>query len=219
MKQLTANNVTEDERYILEFLQKKREKQSEGEHVPRYTDVSDDEFDDYLDSLGPKKKKTSGGDDEEDDEEFDFLGDLGGELKEKKGKPGKKVEPDDDEDDWNDDEDDDDEEGEEGENGGDADDLEGGSDDEGSISLDGEDNDDDDDLFEDDDEEGNPPSSDDNLSDPEDSDDEEDDDDDDGQPKKKKLKPISSKEFQKKLRKTDSKTTKATAVVPQKLTG
>lgn len=78
--------------------------------------------------------------------------------------------------------------------GDDTDDDFGGSDD-GSVSLEG---DDDDDLFDDDSD----------LDDEGDVDSEDiDDDSDDGEPKSKKHKTISSKEFQRKLKNTDSKFT------------
>lgn len=67
------------------------------------------------------------------------------------------------------------------------------SDDEGSISLD-EDNDSDADIFESDSDEEDHDSNADDVSDPE-----------DDQPKKKRMKPISSKDFQKKLKHTNSK--------------
>lgn len=78
--QLTSTNCTEDEKFIFEFLSKKREKREAFKGLDASGDVDDDEFDAYLDSLGSKKKNKKGGD-EEDDEEFDFMGDFGEEFK------------------------------------------------------------------------------------------------------------------------------------------
>lgn len=80
VNQLTSTNCTEDERFIFEFLTKKREKREAFKGVDASGDLDDDEFDAYLESLGGKKKKNKGGD-EEDDEEFDFTGDFGEEFK------------------------------------------------------------------------------------------------------------------------------------------
>lgn len=74
VKQLSATNCTEDEKFIFEYLNKKRERQvafalasqSEGQAV------DDDEFDAYLDSLGGKSKS-----DGLDDQEFDIAGSFG----------------------------------------------------------------------------------------------------------------------------------------------
>lgn len=79
IKQLSSTNCTEDERFIFEYLNKKRERESafglnnEGNGIE---DVDDDEFESYLDSLGSKKKGKLNDDDVDDDEEFDFLGDF-----------------------------------------------------------------------------------------------------------------------------------------------
>lgn len=78
---MTTTNCTEDERFIFEFLSKKREKREAFKGVDASGDVDDDEFDAYLDSLGGKKKKKEGDEDEED-EEFDFMGDFGEEFQE-----------------------------------------------------------------------------------------------------------------------------------------
>lgn len=76
VKDLNASSVTEDEKFIFEYLNQKRERQqahglsdepNESEEL-----VNDDEFDAYLDSLGGKKKKSTKGDDD-----LDFMGDFG----------------------------------------------------------------------------------------------------------------------------------------------
>lgn len=104
VKQLNAANVTEDEKFIFEYLNGKRERLAAFGVSGKEEDadvVDDDEFDAYLDSLGGKNKKKGDG---LDDEEFDFMGDFG---------DGKKS-TDGDDDDWADDDDDDDDEGEDG---------------------------------------------------------------------------------------------------------
>lgn len=123
---LTRSNCTEDERFIFQYLEQKREKRvairkalgKRGDGaVADDGSVDDDEFEEYLDGLGGKGGKEDG----EDDELFDFMGDLGDELKggdEKKDKLSKRAQKraaEDDEaadgdwDDDGDDEDDDDE--------------------------------------------------------------------------------------------------------------
>lgn len=104
MKQLNATNVTEDEKFIFEYLNKKRERQTAlGLNGEQHDTVDDDEFDAYLESLGGKGKKK---DDGIDDEEFDFMGDFG---------EGQANKPDADDEDWDDDDDgDDDDDDEEG---------------------------------------------------------------------------------------------------------
>lgn len=101
VKQLSSANCTEDEKFIFEYLDKKRARQATlgltGEQSERFESVDDDEFDAYLDSLGGKKNK-----DGLDDDEFDLVGDFG---------DGKSNAEDDNGDDWEsdgDDEDDDD---------------------------------------------------------------------------------------------------------------
>lgn len=100
--QLTSNNCTEDERFILEFLSKKRERREAFKELEGDREVDDDEFDAYLDGLGSKKKKKKKGA-EHDDEELDFVGEFGEEFKEST-KSAKKVRKGDDEeadgDDW-----------------------------------------------------------------------------------------------------------------------
>lgn len=116
VNQLTSTNCTEDERFIFEFLQRKRERQAalglsnknDEDSVDKYA-VDDDEFDAYLDSLSgtgkSKKNKKHGADDiddEEEEEDLDFLGELGDELKTTEKKRAKKQNAVDDEepDDW-----------------------------------------------------------------------------------------------------------------------
>lgn len=109
VQNLTKSNCSEDEQFIFQYLEQKREKRiaiqkaigKDGDDSDG--DVDDDEFEAYLDGLGGKK----GG---EDDEEFDFMGDLGEELKEggtkKSSKKAKRKVDDDEEDgggDWDDD--------------------------------------------------------------------------------------------------------------------
>lgn len=122
VNQLTSTNCTEDERFIFEFLQRKRERHAalglatkdDDEFVDKYA-VDDDEFDAYLDSMtgtgaSKKKRKRSGDDVDADEEDLDFLGELGDDLKSTERKKGKKSDADDDAeaDDWNSDDEDDD---------------------------------------------------------------------------------------------------------------
>lgn len=103
VKQLNASNVTEDEKFIFEYLNRKRERQAMHGLTDQQDEVDDDEFDAYLDSLGGKKKKKKGGDateDDDDDDELDFFGNMGD------GKTEGDDEVWDDEDDNDDDEDD-----------------------------------------------------------------------------------------------------------------
>lgn len=115
VNQLTSTNCTEDERFIFEFLQRKRERHAalgldnkdDDDFVDKYA-VDDDEFDAYLDGLtgaGISKKKKKQGEDgaDEGDENFDFLGELGDDLKTTKRKKDKNSTDDGDEeaDDWN----------------------------------------------------------------------------------------------------------------------
>lgn len=193
---LTKQNCTEDEKFIFEFLESKREKRREVEEKIKKEEnsdddelsdagtVSDDEFNDYLDTLGAASQ------DPEMEEDIDYMGELGNEMVDngKKDK-AKKVKKDD-------------------EDGSDSDDDDGwddelnGSDDEldenleidadGSLSLDEDELDDDEDddasviTFSDEEEE--------------DSESEE------PQPSTKKRKINSEKEFQKKLKSSDPKT-------------
>lgn len=95
VKQLSATNCTEDERFIFEYLEKKRERQAAfaSANQNEGQGVDDDEFDAYLDSLGGKSKS-----DGLDDEEFDIAGSFGAE----------KDKNDEDDADWDSDGDDDD---------------------------------------------------------------------------------------------------------------
>lgn len=181
VNQLTSTNCTEDERFIFEYLEGKRKRIAElgpNAYQGQQTDVDDDEFEAYLDGLVGKKKKKG------DDEDFDFMGDFNesdGTTKAKKSKD----EDDNDSDDWESDND----SAEEDNSNEEGDDMEVGSDD-GSISLDGEmDEEDGSDLFESDGDSNG------EVSDPEM----------DDEPKAKKSKMMNNKNFQKKLKNTDSK--------------
>ncbi|BFF97329.1 uncharacterized protein DMAD_05765 [Drosophila madeirensis] len=105
VKSLTKANCTEDEMFILNFLEHKRrqaeivaqnKKQREvkkdeddgGEQGGEYLkegEVDDDEFEEYLDGYFGKKFK-EGADAEEDENELNFLEELGGELQSEKSK-------------------------------------------------------------------------------------------------------------------------------------
>lgn len=98
VKQLSATSVMEDEKYIFEYLNRKRERQSaHGLNEESNENVDDDEFDAYLDGLGGKKKKKN-----KKNDDLDFMADFG-------------DGPNDDgnDEDWNDDDDDDDDADEE----------------------------------------------------------------------------------------------------------
>lgn len=105
---LTDQNCTEDEKFILDFLHRKREVKKKFEDVEEdktsdVESVDDDEFDDYLDSLGAKK------DYDEFEKDYDYMSELQKDMKndEIKSKKKKKGESDDEaEDDWDDIEDD-----------------------------------------------------------------------------------------------------------------
>lgn len=95
VKQLSANNVTEDEKYIFEYLNQKRERQAAlGLKGENDNTVDDDEFDAYLDGLGGKKKSKKNKDD------LDFMADFGNEM------------DDGNDEDWDDEDDDEDDDGE-----------------------------------------------------------------------------------------------------------
>lgn len=108
VKQLNASNVTEDEKYIFEYLNRKRERQAAigltDESNENGHTVDDDEFDAYLDGLGSKKKSNKHKDD------LDFMADFGNEM------------GDENDEDWDDEDDDDDDDGD----GDDDDDQMGG---------------------------------------------------------------------------------------------
>lgn len=109
VQNLTKSNCTEDERFILQYLEQKREKRAAFKRASGRDDddesvgsIDDDEFDAYLDSMGGKKV--------DEDDDLDFMGELGDELRDddddKDKKKGKKVrmvkdnDEDDDEGDW-----------------------------------------------------------------------------------------------------------------------
>lgn len=198
VKSLTRTNCTEDEKFIFQYLEKKRLKQvgivKKSKDDEDIGDVDDDEFEAYLDKLG-----AAGGEevDDELDEDFklDYLKEIGGELKEStKSKKKKSIAEDDDEDmedidkDWGDEDGD----GEDNDElGSDEEELElDGDDDDGSVEFEdsdeegaedeenGEPIDDEDDDFADD------------LSDDSGGDGSEDDEDEDDEPKAKKSKPM-----------------------------
>jgi ribosome biogenesis protein MAK21 len=107
---LTDQNCTEDEKFIFDFLQKKREIKNKvvtkEDEESDTESVDDDEFDEYLNSLGAKK------DFDDFDKDFDYLSELQKDTEnngEKKSKKKKKGDDSDDEigDDWDDDDEDD----------------------------------------------------------------------------------------------------------------
>lgn len=105
LKQLTNSNCTEDERFIFEFLDKKREREAAfGDRNEETREIDDDEFDAYLDSLGGKKS-----DDADEDDELNFLGDFADEFKDsdsqKVRKKNRNASEDDAANDWNSDSD------------------------------------------------------------------------------------------------------------------
>ncbi|XP_065082159.1 CCAAT/enhancer-binding protein zeta [Ochlerotatus camptorhynchus] len=210
---LTKDQCTEDERFIFQFLEQKREKLHEAKEeakarkaekgiVDEDADLSDteslddDEFDSYLDRLGVPGGEDGGADvDQEVDFMNEFEQDLAKKAEKKKSKRGAAAEEDEDDEDfggWDnvDGEDDDDDDDEE------ADDDEGGarSDDElsdgGSISLDEAESDEDE--LDDDDDDGE-------------EEDEDEDSDEDAPKSKKKRKEggLSDRDFQKKLKSND----------------
>lgn len=127
---LTETSCTEDERFIFDFIQRKREireekvKTTEEQENSDVESVSDGEFDEYLDSLGAKK------DYDASEKDFDYLSELKNDMSQK-SKTGKKrkddgeEEDDDDEDNWADD-------------GGDENEDDFGSDDENGLLDDGD---------------------------------------------------------------------------------
>lgn len=100
---LTAQSCTEDEKFIFDFIQRKREIR---EKIAKFKDeqdddvesVDDDEFDAYLDSLGASK------DLDKSDRDFDYMSEVSkdskkiGSSEKSKKKPGN--DSDDNEDDW-----------------------------------------------------------------------------------------------------------------------
>lgn len=113
---LTDRNCTEDERFIFNYLERRRQirgsRGEAGDSDSEQGDLDDDEFDSYLDGLGSKK---ADGEDEEMDfmKEISSLPDAGGEA-ETKGKKRKRASQDDEDDnadgehDWNEEGDEDD---------------------------------------------------------------------------------------------------------------
>ncbi|XP_055373375.1 CCAAT/enhancer-binding protein zeta [Condylostylus longicornis] len=204
VKSLTKQNCTEDELFIFNYLEKKRELQDQNAKYYQKTDVGDvddDEFEEYLDGLVKQTKKNV--DNVEDDEDFevDYMKELGENLttteKTKKSKKSKKLDESDDElmDDWGDDEDISD-------NFDSDNEMENGQDDIGSGSDEYHSDDNDIDI-ESDDEEGDT----DIESDEEAGDTDIESDDEDFQPKKKKTKfDVGFKDFKAALKeKTDMK--------------
>lgn len=114
VRDLTKTNCTEDERFIFEFLELKREKQAmfkKDDDTESIDSVDDDEFESYLNGLGKKSKV-------DDEDDLDFLNDLGDELndggpkdKSKKKKKRNEDEEDDDDGDWDMDDNDNDDDG------------------------------------------------------------------------------------------------------------
>lgn len=117
---LTAQNCTEDEKFLFDYFEKKRAmkeyKKSKSANVKDedgsdVESIDDDEFDDYLNSLGAAK------DFNKSERDFDYLGEMkDGDNDNSKTKKKKKQQEDsdDDKDDWDDlegDSDSDDEEG------------------------------------------------------------------------------------------------------------
>ncbi|XP_036342339.1 CCAAT/enhancer-binding protein zeta-like [Rhagoletis pomonella] len=221
VKSLTKANCTEDEMYIFNFLEQKRQQtvvnkikkkevaENEEDEQLKEGEVGDDEFEEYLGSYFGKKAKAAA-DAEDGEEELDFLKELGGELKSDSKKKNKKSSRDDDEDDLEDiDADWGDDNIEEGDLAGDNDvsddddrSIDGEEDDDaGSISFDEEDGPDD---LSDDGEE----SMSEDMSDDE-GDDDDDDDDEDGlsttRKKKSRKRPVAlnEKSFAKKLKHSD----------------
>lgn len=77
VKQLNSTNCTEDEKFIFEYLNRKRERQAALGLAGTQKDVEvvdDDEFEAYLDGLSGKKHKA---DVDDDDDAFNLLGDFG----------------------------------------------------------------------------------------------------------------------------------------------
>ncbi|KXJ73931.1 hypothetical protein RP20_CCG014726 [Aedes albopictus] len=207
---LTKDHCTEDERYIFQFLEQKRERLREAKEKDKARkaekgiedkdddlsdaeSLDDDEFDSYLDRLG-----VPGGDDAgaDLDPEVDFMNEFEQDLAKKAEKKKKKRAAGEDEDEdefggWDEGQDIDEEDEDEGglDDDEELDDGEDDLSDGGSISLDEGDMDEDEDL---DDEE-------------EDEEDDDEDDEEDAPKSKKKRKEgaVSEREFQKKLKTGD----------------
>jgi ribosome biogenesis protein MAK21 len=117
---LTAQTCTEDEKFIFEFLQRKREirEKKVGKFEEKDDDVEsvdDDEFDAYLDSMGAAR------DLDKFDKDFDYLSDLQKDPARKNGK-AKEADESDGEDDWGSDEGDSDDDGDDDSELGEGDD-------------------------------------------------------------------------------------------------
>uniref|UniRef100_A0A1B0CVZ1 CCAAT-binding factor domain-containing protein n=2 Tax=Lutzomyia longipalpis TaxID=7200 RepID=A0A1B0CVZ1_LUTLO len=103
VKAISEENCSENERFIFDFLQKRREMRGGKDDDDSDSDesVDDDEFEAYLDSLGPKKAST--------EEDIDYMKDLNeGESRKSKGKKRKQDDDNDEdapneEDDWDED--------------------------------------------------------------------------------------------------------------------
>lgn len=106
---LTEQSCTEEERFIFDFIKRKREIREkniklseENENESDVESVDDDEFDSYLDTLGAKA------DFDKSEEDFDYLSELKNESsnkKETKGRKNKSAEDDEEsmDDNWEDD--------------------------------------------------------------------------------------------------------------------
>ncbi|CAH1642423.1 unnamed protein product [Spodoptera littoralis] len=124
-----ASKVPVDERFLYDFLQKRRNAADDSDDDDSDADsVNSEDFEQYLDSVTGAKALA------ESDDELDYLADMAA-TKQKRG--NKKQDDDDDHQLGSDDDDDDDEEGgDEGAVGGDEDDEDGDSDGELNISGD-----------------------------------------------------------------------------------
>lgn len=89
VQSLTKCKCTEDEMFIFNYLENKREthsargEQDKKRESMKATDVDDDEFDEYLNNFFSKKTKEELGDgdgDGDDEEDLDFLKELGADF-------------------------------------------------------------------------------------------------------------------------------------------
>lgn len=123
---LTDQTCTEDERFIFDFIQRKREIKEKyiklnpkEEETSDVESVDDDEFDSYLDTLGAKA------DYDKSEQDFDYLSEIQNESNKNEVASKKKAKVEDDEEDmndnWEDDFDDDDEDGSEMDSANDTD--------------------------------------------------------------------------------------------------
>ena len=123
---LTAQNCTEDEKFLFDYFEKKRAMKdykksksanAKDEDASDVESIDDDEFDEYLNSLGAAKDYSKS------ERDFDYLGEMkDGDNDNTKTKKKKKQQDDsdDDKDDWDDLEGDSDSDDEEGEDDDDA---------------------------------------------------------------------------------------------------